>query len=395
VAREVGIGLLGVGWMGQLHTASYRRVRDHYPDCEAVPRFVIAADEVEERARAGVDRLGYEEWTTDWREVLAHPNVEAVSITAPNFLHREMAVEASRAGKHFWGEKPLGRDPAETAEAASAALEADVRTIVGLNYRHAPAVQYARELLASKRLGEIRHFRSHFLASYASHPAGALSWRFSRELAGLGILYDLMSHEVDLAQFLLGPIKRVSARSATFITERPKVDMGRGTHFSVAEGGELGPVENEDWVAALVEFSGGLCSTLETSRVAVGPEARYHFEVNGTDGAMMWNFERMNELELFLPLPTGDRGYATVVMGPEHPEFARFQPGAGIPMGYGDLKVVEAHLFLESVVDGVQREPGVREMASTARVLDAMVRSFESEAWESVEPAAVPAQESV
>jgi predicted dehydrogenase len=379
--------------MGELHTASYRRVRDHYPDAAGVPRLVIAADAVEPRARIAAERLGYEQWTTDWQEVIDHPEVEAVSITAPNHLHREMVLAAASAGKHFWGEKPLGRDPAETVEAATAAIEADVRTIVGLNYRHAPAVQYAKELLVSNRLGEVRHFRSDFLASYASNPAGALSWRFSRELAGLGILYDLMSHQVDLTQFLMGPIDRVSARSATFIQERPKVDMGSGTHFSVAEGGELGPVENEDWVAALVELSGGLCATLETSRVAVGPEARYRFEVNGSDGAMMWNFERMNELELFLPLPTGDRGYTTVIMGPEHPEFARFQPGAGIPMGYGDLKVIEAHLFLESVVDGVQREPGVLEMASTARVVAAMVRSFESEAWESVEPAAVPAQE--
>jgi predicted dehydrogenase len=394
MAREVGIGLLGVGWMGELHTASYRRVRDHYPDCGGVARLVVAADEVEERARGAVERLGYEQWTSDWREVLAHPDVEAVSITAPNHLHREMAVAAARAGKHFWGEKPLGRDPAETLEAAEAALAAGVRTIVGLNYRHVPAVRYARSLVEAGRLGRVRHFRSQFLASYASHPLGALSWRFSRDLAGYGVLLDLMSHEVDLAQFVLGPIARVTARSATLIRERPTVAAGTGTHFSLADGGELGPVENEDWVAALVEFESGLCATLEASRVAVGPEARYCFEINGADGAVAWNFERMNELELFLPLPTGDRGYASVYMGPAHPEFARFQPGAGIAMGYADLKVIEAHLFLESVTDGIQREPGVMEMASTARVLAAMARSLGSEAWEAVGIDRVPAHES-
>jgi predicted dehydrogenase len=381
---EIGIGLLGVGWMGQLHTASYRRVRDHYPTCQGSPRLVIAADTAEERARAASAELGYETWTADWREVLAHPEVDAVSITAPNFLHCEMALAAAAAGKHIWVEKPLGRFPAETVQAADGVAAAGVRSVVGLNYRHVPAVQYARELIASAHIGEVNHYRSQFLASYASHPQGALSWRFSRELAGYGILYDLTSHEVDMAQFLLGPITRVTARSSTEIQRRPRLEMGTGTHFSVAGDGELGEVENEDRVAALVEFEAGLVGTIESSRVAVGPEARYVFEANGTEGALSWNFERMNELQLCLPLPTGDRGYSTVYMSPNHPDFAHFQPGPGLPMGYDDLKVIEAFLFLESIADGVQRAPGVEEMAAAARVLDAIARSCESQAWEEV-----------
>jgi predicted dehydrogenase len=382
--REIGIGLLGLGWMGELHTASYRRVHDHYPSAKGVPRLVIAADAVEERARKASEELGYAGWTTDWREVLAHPDVDAVSITAPNFLHCEMAVAAADAGKHVWVEKPLGRFPAETVSAADAVTAAGVRSIVGLNYRHAPAVQYARQLIESGQIGAVNHFRSQFLSSYASHPQGALSWRFSRELAGYGILYDLMSHAVDMAQYLLGPIARVTARSATMIPRRPRVAMGSGTHFSVAAEGELGDVENEDWVAGMVEFETGLVGTLESSRVSVGPEARYLFEANATEGAVSWNFQRMNELEVYMPLASGDRGYATVYMGPEHPEFAHFQPGPGLPMGFSDLKVTEAFLFLESIVDGVQRPPGVEEMAAAARVLEAMARSSESRGWEEV-----------
>ncbi len=370
--------------MGDLHTASYKRVRDHYPDCEGTPRLVIAADPVEARARDATERLGYGEWTTDWREALAHPDVDAVSITAPNFAHREMAVAAAEAGKHFWGEKPLGRFPGETVEIAEAAERAGVRTIVGLNYRHPPAVKHARALIESGRLGDVNHFRCQFLAGYASHPQGALSWRFLREQAGLGVLADLGSHAVDLAQYLVGPIRRVTARAEILIPRRPKVDMGTGTHFSVAESGELGDVENEDWVIALAEFESGLLGVLEASRVIVGPDCRYAFEANGTQGAVKWDFERMNELEVSLPQPSGDRGYATVHMGPQHPEFTRFLPGAGIPMGYADLKVLEAYLFLQSVADGVQREPGVREICSAARVLAAMERSFETGRWEDV-----------
>ena len=391
MAREIGIGLIGVGWMGDLHTASYRRVRDHYPQCDGVARLVIAADEVEERARLAAEKLGYDEWTTDWREVIAHPDVEAVSITAPNFMHVEMAVSAAEAGKHFWGEKPLGRFPSETAEIAAVAEAAGVRTIVGLNYRHAPAVKHAKRLIESGELGEINHFRTHWLAGYASHPLGALSWRFSRALAGLGVLADLGSHAVDLAQYLLGPIVRVSAQAATLIRQRPKVAMGSGTHFSVVEGAELGEVENEDWVTSLVEFESGLQGILEASRVIVGPDCRYAFEANGTRGAVSWNFERLNELEVHLPLPSGDAGYSTVYMGPQHPEFTHFVPGPAIAMGFNDLKVTEAYLFLQSVADGVQREPGVREIAAAAKVLAAMERSFESRRWEDVREIAVPA----
>jgi predicted dehydrogenase len=380
VPREVGIGLLGVGWMGEVHSTSYRRVPIHFPECDARARLVVAADPVEERARGAAEKLGYERWTSDWRAVVADPEVEGVSICAPNFLHREMAVAAAEGRKHFWGEKPLGALPEDTVAIARAADEAGVRTIVGLNYRNPPAVQHARRLLADGALGEPNHFRMQFVASYSANPRGALSWRFSRELSGHGILSDLGSHAIDLAQFLLGPIARVSATSAILIPARPKVELGTGTHFSVVEGDvALGEVENEDWCAALVEFESGLRGTIELSRVIVGAEARYAFEINGTEGAVRWDFERMNELEVYR-----DGGYTRELMGPSHPDFVRFQPGRGIPMGFDDLKVIEAYRFLQSIADGEQREPGVREMAATARVIDAVARSFESGAWEDV-----------
>ncbi|HEV8685870.1 MAG TPA: Gfo/Idh/MocA family oxidoreductase [Gaiellaceae bacterium] len=378
--KEIGIGLLGVGWMGEVHSTSYRRVPIHFPDSAGRARLVIAADEVEERAGAAAEKLGYESSTTNWRDVIAHPEVDAVSICAPNFMHREMAVAAAEAGKHFWGEKPLGALPEDTVAIERAVDAAGVRTIVGLNYRNPPAVQYAQQLIADGELGDVNHFRMQFVASYSANPRGALSWRFSRELSGHGILSDLGSHAIDLAMFLCGPIVRTTATSAILIPERPKVQMGSGTHFSVVEGDvELGPVENEDWCAALVEFESGLKGTIELSRVMVGGDARYWFEVNGTRGALAWNFERMNELEHYR-----DGGYARELMGPAHPDFARFQPGTGIPMGYDDLKVIEAYRFLQSIADGQQREPGVREIAATARVLDAIARSFQSGAWEDV-----------
>jgi predicted dehydrogenase len=374
--------------MGNVHSASYARVPLHFPECEGRARLVAAADVLPTRAEQA-RRLGYERWTDDWRGVVEDPEVDAVSIAAPNNLHREMALAAAAAGKHFWAEKPLGRFPSETVEVAAAAETAGIRTIVGLNYRHAPAVQHAKALLERGALGTVDHFRMQFLASYSASPRGALSWRFLRDVAGLGVLGDLGSHAVDLAQHLLGPIVRVSATSSVLIPLRPRVDAGSGSHFSVVEAdAELGAVENEDWAAALVEFASGMRGSIELSRVTVGADARYLFEANGSDGALRWNFERMNELEVHAPTATGDSGWTTVAMSLKHPDFARFQPGAGIGMGYDDLKVIEAARFLQSIADGRQREPGVREMAAAARVIAAIAHSCESGTWEPVPAAA-------
>jgi predicted dehydrogenase len=393
ISKPVGVGLLGAGWMGDLHTDAYKRVTEHYRDLGVQPRLVMVADQDANRARAAQERHGYELMTTDWRELIEHPEIDAVSITAPNFMHREMAVAAAEAGKHFWGEKPLGRNPDETAQIAAAVDAAGICTTVGFNYRHAPMVQHARNLIARGELGEITRYSGVFLCDYASHPLGALSWRFSRELAGLGVLGDLMSHAVDMAHYLIGPVARVSAQQATLITERPK-PSGASSHFSIIEGGEMAPVENEDSASSLVQFASGVRGTLEASRVVVGPHARMHFEVHGTSGALAWNFERLNELQLFRVADDDrDAGYATVMAGPQHPDFAHFMPGAGNSMGFADMKVIEGKRFLESIRDGRPQSPSAADALASARVIDAMLRSIQRESWTDVQPitAAQPA----
>jgi predicted dehydrogenase len=390
--EQIGVAVIGLGWMGQVHSRGYRRLFDHYPDCPLRPRLITAADAVEDRARATAELLGFEEWTTDWREAVEHPEVEAVSIAAPNYLHREIAVAAARAGKHVWLEKPCGRVPAETYDIARAVDEAGVKSMIGLMYRHVPVVEYAKELIATGELGEITHYRGFFLADYAADPNGALTWRYKLDGAGLGVLGDIMPHTVDMAQNLLGPIESVSAEKEIFIRERPEVPEGMGTGHFVVEGGEMGTVENEDYAGSLVRFESGACGTLENSRTCIGPHVRNSFEVNGTRGALSWNFQRLNELELYRTDSTGDRGYRTVFAAPSMGDFGRFQPGAGISMGYDDLKVTEACKFLTSIAEDRQREPGMREIVSAMRVVDAMDRSCASGNWEAVSTAASAAQ---
>jgi predicted dehydrogenase len=271
----------------------------------------------------------------------------------------------------------------DTTPVADAARDAGTINAVGFCYRFAPAVLHARALIEAGAIGEINHYRGVFLADYANRPDAAASWRFSRAVAGSGALGDLMAHIVDLTHFLVGPIERLSGRTATMIPRRPKLPVGEGTHFSRVESGELVDVENEDWAAALIELGSGTVGSLEASRVIVGPHVRLRFEVHGTTGALAWELERMNELERFALGEDGrDEGYMTVHAGAQHPGFAAFQPGAGVPMGYDDLRVLEAAAFLGAIRDREQRGPGLEEMRATARVLDAIERSARSGSWE-------------
>ena len=380
--RQIGIGVIGMGWMGRVHSAAYRRLLEHFPDLGVRPRLLMAADVSEDRRRHA-ERIGFETTTEDWRAVVDDPQVEVVNVTLPNAMHREVALAALEAGKHVWVEKPVGRGVEDTAAVAEAAKRAGVVTGVGFCYRFAPAVQHARALIEAGAIGEVNHYRGVFLADYANRPDAAASWRFSRADAGSGALGDLMAHIVDMTHFLVGPIDRLSGRTATMIPRRPRLPIGEGTHFSRVETDDLVDVENEDWAAALIELGGGTVGSLEASRVIVGPRVQMRFEVHGTKGALSWELERMNELERFqLSNDGGDEGYTTILAGAQHPDFAAFQPGAGVPMGYDDLRVLEARNFLASVRDGEQREPGVEQMLACARVLEAIERSADSGAWE-------------
>ncbi len=386
MTRSIGIGVIGMGWMGQVHSRSYRQITDRYRDTNIQPQLVICADEVQARSTEAQARFGFRTSTSDWREVIADPEVEAISITAPNHLHLPIAEAAAQQGKHIYCEKPVGRSPQETAQIEAAARQMNVLSLVGYNYRWPPLVQYARELIRDGKLGQLTHYRGRFLVGYASHPQGVLSWRFQHELAGLGALGDLMSHVIDMAHMLIGPVSEVIGNKHTFIPERPVATAGEGTHFSVSTGGRLEPVTNEDYVGALVRFANGVQGTFEVCRVISGSKCQMAFEVHGTKGALKWDFERMNELSVFLPeeVPGCHDGFVRIASGPSHPSHARFNPGPAVGLGYDDLKLIEASQFLRSISSGEQREPGFTEALAVAQVQAAIIRSWERARWEEV-----------
>jgi predicted dehydrogenase len=381
----IGVGVIGMGWMGTVHSRAYLQAGDRFHDSGIRAKLVVCADDVEARSREAQERFGFERCTTSWRDVVADTDIQIVNVATPNHLHLEVVREAAAAGKHIFCEKPVGKDARETAEIECIARKAGVLTFVGYNYRWAPVIQYARQLIRDGRLGELTHFRGRFFAGYASNPQGVLSWRFQREFAGLGVLGDLMSHVVDMGLMLAGPINRVVGNQKIFFGQRPLATPGAGTHFSVGSGGPLGDVDNEDYAGALLRFANGVQGNVEVCRVIQGHKCQFAFEIEGTEGALSWDFERMNELQLFSPDKDGTHdGCTRILSGPQHGLHGRFNPGAGVGLGYEDLKTIEAYQFLKSVAERRQGEPGFIEALRVAEVLAAIERSCQTESWQEV-----------
>ncbi|MFF0732870.1 Gfo/Idh/MocA family protein [Streptomyces chartreusis] len=379
----LGVAVVGFGWMGRVHTQAYARVPHHYPQLSLRPRLLTVAEEVPGRAEEAAAQFGFASTTRDWRDVAADPGVRAVSITAPNFLHREIGVAMAGAGKHIWIEKPVGLTAEDARAVADAAAKAGVHSAVGFNYRNAPAVETARELIASGEIGTVTHVRVRLFSDYAAHPQGALTWRYERERGGSGVLGDLASHGADLARFLLGDIASLTADTAIFVPERARPTGATAGHTLAT--GELGPVENEDYVNCLLRFASGARGVLEACRVSVGEQNNYGFEVHGTKGAVFWDFRRMGELGISRGTSYQDQPVSTLYVGPAQGEYGAFQPGAATSMGYDDLKVIEAYRFLRSIAEGTPHGATLADAVHSAAVLDAMSRSAESGSWVDVE----------
>ncbi|MBI0293796.1 Gfo/Idh/MocA family oxidoreductase [Streptomyces sp. PRKS01-29] len=380
MVSTLGVAVVGFGWMGRVHTQAYVRLPHHFPQLSVRPELVAVADEVPGRAEEAAGRYGFATAARDWQEVAADPRVRAVSIAAPNFLHREIGVAMARAGKHIWIEKPVGLTADDARAVAGAVAEAGVQGAVGFNYRNAPAVQTARAMIAAGEIGTVTHARVRLFSDYAAHPEGALTWRYERARGGSGVLGDLASHGVDLARFLLGEIDALTADTAVFVPERARPTGATAGHTR-ATGGELGPVENEDYVSCLLRFASGARGVLEACRVSVGEQNTYGFEIHGTKGAVFWDFRRMGELGVSRGTAYQDQPVCTVYVGPGHGEYAAFQPGSANGMGYDDLKVIEAHHFLRSIAEGTAHGATLDDAVHSATLLDAMTRSADLGTW--------------
>ena len=380
--QRVGVGVVGFGWLGRAHARSLARIPMLFADRAYDPVLVACADPAPGMADEAVATFGFASAGADWRRVIDDPAVDVVFVAAPNMLHVELVEAAAQAGKDVFCEKPVGGTPEQTVRAERAVRRAGVIGGVGFNYRWAPLVRYTAELIAAGELGTLTNYRGRFFSMYGADPLGVLSWRFRLDEGGYGVTSDLLSHAVDLAHYLAGPIARVVGTTATFIPERP---IGAGSHYGRGGAGDpRGAVTNEDYAGMLCEFASGARGSFEASRSIVGPESQMAFDVHGTAGAAGWDLEALNELRLYRATADRGSGYTTVLGGERFPPHGAFVPGSANGIGFEDLVTIEDAAFCAAVAERRPFSPGFEEALAWVSVQAALLRSAESGRWEDV-----------
>ena len=387
--EDLGIGLVGYAFMGRAHSNAWRSVGSFF-DLPQKPRMAAICGRNEDAVKAAADQFGWESHETDWKRLIARDDIAVIDVCTPGSSHAEISIAALEAGKHVMCEKPLANNAEEAVAMADAAAKAaveGVRTMVAFNYRRVPAAAYARDLIAGGKLGEIRHVRAVYLQDWIVDPEFPLVWRLVADEAGSGALGDIGAHIVDLSQFLLGDhIDSVSALTETFIKERPLLaesDAGLGASGK----SERGEVTVDDAALFLGRFAKGAVATFEATRFATGRKNGLRIEVNGSKGSLVFDLERLNELEVYLSdEDTGVEGFRRILVtnGGDHPYIGAWWPPGHI-IGWEHTFIHEAKDFVEAIAAGEEASPSFADGLQVQRVLDAVVKSADSSKWEKVE----------
>jgi predicted dehydrogenase len=384
---ELRVGMVGYAFMGAAHSQAWRTVNRAF-DLPLRVRMAAVCGRDEEKVRAAATRLGWERTCTDWRDLVAADDIDVVDICTPGDSHGEIALAALAAGKHVLCEKPLANTVEEAramVAAAETARAGGTRSMCGFNYRRVPAVAFLRQLVATGRLGTIRHVRAVYLQDWIVDPQFPLVWRLQKDKAGSGALGDIGAHIVDLTQYVTGQsITGVSALTETFVRERPLPSASSG--LSAESSSEMGTVTVDDAALFLARLSGGAVATYEATRFATGRKNGLRVEVNGSLGSAVFDLERLNELELYdTAAPGTEQGFTRIlVTESEHPYMAAWWPPGHI-IGYEHSFTHQMRDFVEAVAVGKDPEPSFVDALQVQQVLDAVERSAAANAgWTAV-----------
>jgi predicted dehydrogenase len=387
VTDQLGVGMIGYAFMGAAHSQAWRTAHRVF-DLPLTPAMVAICGRDKAKVTAAAAKLGWASAETDWKRLIARHDVGLVDIVTPGDTHAEIAIAALAAGKHVLCEKPLANTIAEAeamAEAAQAAAANGVRSMVGFNYRRVPALALARQLVATGRLGTIRHVRAQYLQDWIVDPEFPLVWRLDASRAGSGSLGDLGAHLIDLAQFCTGSlITGVSAVTETFVRERPVVASSAG--LSGQAGAERGRVTVDDAAIFTARFADGALGSFEATRFASGHKNTMRIEINGSTGSLAFDFESMNELSFHDhtedPETAGFR--RILATEPSHPYMAAWWPPGHI-IGYEHTFIHEVRDLLLAITERRDPEPSFVDGLRVQRVLAAVATSAaESSAWTAV-----------
>jgi predicted dehydrogenase len=367
--RKVNVAMIGYDFMGRAHSNAWRQVARFFKDLPLEPVLKVVVGRTEAKVKEAQARLGFEEAATSWEQVMARKDIDIIDICTPGDSHADIAIAAAEAGKAILCEKPLANDLADAERMHAAVTHAGVTNMVCHNYRRCPAVSLAKQIITDGKIGEIHHYRGVYLQDWIVDPNFPRVWRLEKARAGSGSLGDILSHTMDLSRYLVGEPVEVCGLLKTFVPERPLPD-----------GSGRGKVDVDDSAQALVKFENGAVGYYEGSRFVPGRKNYNRFEINGSKGSIVWDLERMNELELYIesgPLS----GFSTLsVTDGQHPYISAWWPPGHI-IGYEHSFIHTVHDFLVAMHTGQAATPDFGDGLKNQRVLDAIERSASRCQW--------------
>jgi predicted dehydrogenase len=370
---KLNVALIGYDFMGRAHSNAWRQVAHFFADVPFEPVLKVVVGRTEAKVQEAQDRLGFEEHATSWQEVLARKDIDVVDICTPGDSHATIAIAAAEAGKAILCEKPLANTLADAERMLAAVQKAGVIHMLCHNYRRCPAVALAKQMIDEGQLGDIHHYRGVYLQDWIVDPKFPRVWRLEKARAGSGSLGDILSHTMDLSRHLVGEPVEVSGLLKQFVSERPLPD----------DPSKLGKVDVDDSAQALVKFANGAVGYYEGTRFATGRKNYNRLEINGSKGSLVWDLERMNELEVYSesgPLS----GFRTIsVTDAKHPYMAAWWPPGHI-IGYEHSFTHTVYDFMRAIADGKQPRPNFEDGLQNQRVLDAIERSASTGQWQKI-----------
>ncbi|MDQ6913163.1 MAG: Gfo/Idh/MocA family oxidoreductase [Verrucomicrobiota bacterium] len=369
MTKTLAVGLIGYDFMGRAHSNAWRQA-PHFFDLPATVRMKAICGRNRAAVKKAAAKFSWEKFATDWRDVIADPEIDIIDICTPNDTHCEIAVAAARAGKAILCEKPLGLDVAECERMLAAVRKARVMHMVCHNYRRIPAIALAKEMIERGELGHrIYHYRARYAQDWIADPNFPLVWRMNSKIAGSGAHGDINAHIIDLARYLVGEFKEVCATMETFVKQRPG-----------------GRVTVDDAVVMIGKFRNGALANLEATRFAPGRKNSITLEINGSGGSLFFDFEEMNRLRFYNSLdPEGRRGFRDIlVTEPTHPFVKNWWP-PGHLIGYEHTFVHTIADFVQAVVRRKNAHPTFEDGLRNQRVLDAATKSARTKRWVKVE----------
>ncbi|HEY7644555.1 MAG TPA: Gfo/Idh/MocA family oxidoreductase [Hyphomicrobiales bacterium] len=366
--ETIGVGLIGTGFMGKCHALAWNAVRPVFGDC-AKPRLVHLAEAGEALARERAGEFGFARSTGEWRDLLADPEVEVISVTAPNAFHAEMAIAALEAGKHVWCEKPMAPSLADAVRMRDAARASGKVAALGYNYIQNPAIRHIKSLLKAGTIGTVNHLRIEMDEDFMADPAALFYWK-SEATSGYGALDDFAVHPLSLIATLLGPVEAVMADMAKPYADRPLKEGGRRE------------VETYDIASVLMRLAGGVSGVLMANRSAWGRKGRIALQIFGSKGTILYDQERMNEYQLYVEEGgAAERGFRTVLTAPVHKPYDRFIPAPGHGLGFNDLKIIECRELLSAIAGAPAHIVDFDAGYEIEKTVHAMARSFAERNW--------------